>query len=406
MLDVDAIRRQFPALQRRLDGRPVVYADGPGGTQVPETVIVAMSRALRDGVSNIGGPFAASRDAAGIVREARRAAVDLFGAASPNEIVFGQNMTSLTLALGRALSRTWGAGDEIVCTKLDHDANVSSWMQAAQAAEATVKLVDFDRETGLLDPRAVGEAITDRTRLVCVTHASNAIGSIVDVAAVARVAHEVGALLFVDAVHFAPHGSIDVRSIGCDFIAASAYKFFGPHTGVMYGREELLAGIDAVKIRPAPSEPPGKWESGTQSFESLAGVTAAIDYLAGLGEGDDRRTRLIDAMRLATAHEAVLSQRFLDGVARIEGVRVYGTTDVSQRTPTFAVDIAGVAPREAARRLGEAGIFVWDGHYYALEVMRHLGVLDSGGLVRIGFVHYTTPDEVDRVLEMLERISR
>ena len=314
-------------------------------------------------------------------------------------------MTSLTLALGRALARTWRTGDQIVCTTLDHDANVSSWMQAAGEAGAEVRLVDFDPDTGRLDTEAVAAALTDRTRLVAVTHASNAIGTVVDVASIAAAARTVGALTFVDAVHHAPHGLIDVAATGCDFLVASAYKFFGPHTGVMYGREDRLAGLDAVRIRPAPDEAPGKWESGTQSFESLAGVTAAVDYIASLGEGGDRRRSIVSAMSRIGAHETALASRFLGLVAELPTVTVHGVGGLDGRTPTFAIAVAGMHPRRVAAELGRAGIFVWDGHYYALEVMRRLGVLDTGGLVRIGFVHYNTVDEVDRVVEGLDRLQ-
>lgn len=405
MFDVAALRARFPALAQEVDGRPVVFADGPGGTQTPEVVIDAMAGVLRSGVSNLGGPFRSSEIAGRITFDARRAIADLFNAARPEEISFGQNMTSITLALGRALARTWRAGDEIVCTRLDHDANVSSWMAAASEAQAVVRMVDFDPDTGVLDPDRVAAAITPRTRLVAVTHASNAIGSIVDVGAVARAAHEVGALCFVDAVHFAPHGRIDVAAIDADFLVASAYKFFGPHTGVLYAKLEHSAGIDAVRIRPAPAEPPGKWESGTQSFESLAGVTAAIDYLAGIGDGADRRAALADAMRAIADHERQLSGRFLDGIADLDAVQCHGIAGVDGRTPTFAVSVEGLTPRDVAVALGEQGINVWDGHYYALEVMRQLGVLDEGGLVRIGFVHYNTVEEVDRVVAALGHLG-
>ncbi len=405
MLDVPAIRRQFPALSRTVGDLPAVYADGPGGTQVPQRVIDAMSSVLARGSSNLGGPFATSEETGKIQHAARRAVADLVNAAVPEEIAFGQNMTSITLALGRALARTWGPGDEIVCTRLDHDANVSSWMAAAEEAGAIVRLVDFDAQSGRLDPAAVAASITPRTRLVAVTHASNAIGSIVDVASVADAAHAAGALVFVDAVHYAPHGVLDVQAIGCDFLAASAYKFFGPHTGFLYARLDQSASLPAVKIRPAPSEPPGKWESGTQSFESLAGVEAAVDYLAGLGSGASRRECLVTAMGHIGAYERSLSERFVNGIAGVDGIRLYGIAGAEGRTPTFAVSVAGHSPRGVAEALGAQGIFVWDGHYYALEVMRHLGVLDRGGLVRIGFVHYNTIGEVDRTVAALAALA-
>ncbi len=405
MFDITAIRSRFPALSRMLDGRPVVYADGPGGTQVPDTVVEAVAGFLRRGGSNLGGPFVTSEETGAVVEAARSAVADLFGAADPREISFGQNMTSLTLALGRALARTWGPGDEVVCTRLDHDANISSWMQAAGEAGATVRLVDFDTTTGRLVPDAVAAAVTDRTRLVAVTHASNAIGTVVDVAAIAAAAHDAGALCYVDAVHYTPHGPVDVAALGCDFLAASAYKFFGPHTGALWGRLELMASLDAVKIRPAPADPPGKWESGTQSFESLAGVTAAVDYIASLGEGDSRRSRISAAMAGIVGYERLLSERFLAGIAGLDHVTLHGIGEAGGRTPTFAVAVAGMTPRQVAERLGAAGIFTWDGHYYALEVMRSLGTLDHGGLVRIGFVHYNSVEEVDRVLDELRALG-
>ncbi len=404
-IDVVAARSRFPALSRLVAGNRAIYADGPGGTQVPESVIDAVSGYLERGGSNLGGPFVTSEETARVVAGARGAVADLFGATSGDEIAFGQNMTSLTLALGRALARTWSEGDEVVVTRLDHDANVSSWMQAASESGAVVRHVDFDRETGTLDPAAFDAVLSPRTRLVAVTHASNAIGTVVDVAEVAARAHDVGALVFVDAVHYAPHGPLDVDAAGSDFLAASAYKFFGPHVGALYGRSELLAGLDAVRIRPAPSDPPGKWETGTQSFESLAGVTAAVEYLEGLGEGATRRERLVSALEATRAYEAELSRRFLDGIAAMGHVRCYGIPKPAGRTPTFAVAVESMSPAAVAARLGSQGIFVWHGHYYALEVMAYLGVLDSGGLVRIGFVHYNTPDEVDRVLEALDDLG-
>ena len=399
-------RMQFPALRRRVGGRAALYLDGPGGTQVPRSVIDAMAGFMEAGGSNHGGPFVTSRETDATAAAAREAMADLFNAARAEEISFGQNMTSITLSVSRALSHTWEPGDEIVVTRLDHDANVSPWMIAARDRGVAVRMVDFDAGAGCsLDPAAVAAVVGPRTRLVAVTHASNALGSIVDVAAVVDVAHEVGALVYVDAVHYTPHGPVDVRETQCDFLAASAYKFFGPHTGVLYGRYELLDRLDAVKIRPAPDEPPGKWETGTQSFESLAGVAAAVDYLAEFGGGEGRRAALRAAMESIREYEEGLSRRFLDGIAGVEGVTLYGQPGAADRTPTFAVAVEGSSADEVATRLGEKGIFVWAGHYYALEVMSSLGVLDSGGLVRIGFVHYSLPEEVDIVVEGLARLA-
>ncbi len=404
MLDISTVRSRFPALSRTLGDRPVIYADGPGGTQVPDSVIAAMTDFLARGGSNLGGPFVTSEETDATVHAARTAIADLFNASRPEEISFGQNMTSITLSLGRALAHTWQPGDEILCTRLDHDANVSSWMAAASEAGAVVGLVDFDVRDGTLDPQRVAAAITPRTRLVAITHASNAIGTVVDVAAITKIAHDFGALVFVDAVHYTPHRAVDVQALGCDFLAASAYKFFGPHTGALYARLDLSAHLDAVKIRPAPEEPPGKWESGTQSFESLAGVTAAVDYIAELGHGSTRRARVVGAMEEIAEHERALSAQFLGAVTALDRVRVYGLPTPDGRTPTFAVAVDGLTPREVATALGRQGIFVWDGHYYALEVMRHLGVLDSGGLVRIGFVHYNTMDEVGQTVAALAEL--
>lgn len=404
--DVAAARAQFPALDRRVGARPAVYLDGPGGTQVPRPVIAAMSGVLEAGASNVGGRFAASRYSDEVVAAARAACADLFGAAGPEEIAFGQNMTSITLAVSRAVGRTWRPGDEVVVSRLDHDANVWPWVMAAAEHGAVVRYADFEPELGCELRRDHVEAVlSERTRLVALTHASNAVGTVVDVAGIVAAAHGAGALAYVDAVHHTPHGLVDVAATACDFLVASAYKFFGPHTGVLYGRHQLLAELDAVRIRPAPSVPPGKWETGTQSFESLAGVTAAVDYLASLGSGNTRRERLASAWTAIGAHEAGLAQRFLDGVGAIDGVRLYGRPGVQGRVPTFAVAVDGIGPSDAAAAMGDQGVFVWSGDYYAVEVMQRLGVSDSGGLLRIGFVHYSTPAEVDVALAALERLA-
>ncbi len=406
MLDVDAVRSSFPALARRVGGAPAVYLDGPGGTQASAPVIDAMAEHLRSGTSNLGGSFATSEEAAAVVDAARRAGADMFNAA-PHEIVFGQNMTSLTFGVSRAMADTWRAGDDIVVTNLDHDANITPWALAATDRGVEVRRVDFVPEDGCaLDYDGLAAAVGPRTRLVAVTHASNAVGTMVDMGRVVEIAHGAGALVYADAVHYAPHAPIDVRATGVDFLAASSYKFFGPHTGLLYGRADLLDRLDAYRVRPAPDSGPGKWETGTQSFESLAGVAAAVDYLAGLGGGDGRRRRLEAAFEEIGRHERALSARFLAGVAEMPAVRLYGHADAgAPRTPTFAVGVDGVPPHEVERRLGAQGIFVWSGHYYAVAVMQRLGVLEDGGLVRIGFVHYNTAAEVDRVLEAMAKVA-
>lgn len=400
-MDTSSIRSQFPALDRVVAGRPAAYLDGPGGTQVPRGVIDAMAGFLEAGGSNHGGPFVTSRESDAVAATARAAIADLINAASPDEIAFGQNMTSIALAVSRALGATWGANDNVVVTRLDHDANVWPWVLAARDAGAEVRWVDFDPGAGCrLDLDGLAAAIDQNTRLVACTHASNAVGTIVDVGAVVGMARGVGALTFVDAVHFAPHGSIDVTATGCDFLVASAYKFFGPHTGFLYGRREVLDSIAAYKIRPAPDDPPGKWETGTQSFESLAGVTAAVDHLASLGEGATRRECLVDALRHISDYEQALSTRFLAGLGEMPGIRLFGLDTSAGRTPTFAIEVESRDPHSVAAELGKQGIFVWSGDYYAREVMARLGRADQG-LVRIGFVHYNTVGEVDRVLAAL-----
>lgn len=403
MFDVEAARSRFPALDRLHDGKSVAYFDGPGGTQVPRAVIEAMRGVMEEGVSNLGGPFDSSRLAGEITDGARRAAADLFGAGA-HEIVFGQNMTSLTFAVSRAIARTWRPGDRIVVTSLDHDANVTPWRLAAADNGVAVDVARFDSETHRLEPAAVEAVLSDRTRLVAVTHASNALGTVPDVGAIVEQAHRVGALAYVDAVHYAPHGVIDVDAVRPDFLVASAYKFYGPHTGVLYGRSDLLERLDAYKVRPAPSSGPAKWETGTQSFESLAGVTAAVDYLASMGEGGDRRAAIVDGHRRVESHLRSLVESFLGGLG--DHITLHGIAGAEDRTPTFAITAAGHTPAEVGQKLADQGMLVWDGHYYAVEPMAQLGLLADGGAVRIGFVHTTTEGEVDRLLQALNRLGR
>jgi cysteine desulfurase family protein (TIGR01976 family) len=408
-IDVNALRKQFPALQREVDGRPLSFLDGPGGTQVPQSVIDAMSGYLTRGSSNLGGPFLTSREAEEVTDNARLAMQDFLNARRPEEIAFGQNMTSLTFAVSRAISRGWQPGDEIILTRLDHDANISPWLLAAEERGVTVRWLDFEPSDCMLKLHTLPGLLNEKTRLVAVSYASNAVGSLTNVKEVTHLAHELGALVYVDAVHFAPHNLIDVQDLDCDFLACSSYKYFGPHQGVLYGKYDLLDGIMAYKVRPAPSRPPGKWETGTQSFESLAGSTAAVDYIAAIGgDAGPRRDRIVRAMGAIKAYEQGLSERFLRGAVQIPGLQVFGITDIENlenRAPTFAVRLDGYSCEDVATRLGEKGIFVWHGHYYAVAVMERLGLLDQGGLVRIGFVHYNTPAEVDGVLAELERLA-
>jgi cysteine desulfurase family protein (TIGR01976 family) len=404
--DVEALRRHFPALARSEDGRPVAYLDGPAGTQVPESVIEAMAGHLRHGTSNHGGAFGASREVDDLEEAARAAASDLLGGDS-DEVVFGPNMTTLTFAMSRSLAREWGPGDEVIVTRLDHDANVTPWRMAAEDAGATVRVTDFDPTDGRLDVDHLVSLLGPQTRLVAFTHASNALGTIPPVQEIVDLAHSFGALTYVDAVHFAPHGSIDVRKLDTDFLVCSPYKFYGPHAGVLYGKREHLGRLTPYKVVPAPDVGPGRWETGTASFETLAGVVAAIDHLAALGEGEDRRSRLVEAYRRIGGHERSLAERFLAGTSALDHVRVYGITDpaaLGERAPTFAVGVAGLSSHEVATRLGDQGIYVWDGNYYAVGVMEHLGLAEEG-LTRIGFVQYSTEAEVDRVLDALASLA-
>jgi len=396
-LDITSVRSGFPSLSRTLDGRPVAYLDGPGGTQVHGSVIRAMAGFMERGGSNLHGPFVTSRDTDKVVDDARDAVADLFGS-DPNEVVFGQNMTSLTYAMSRALSRTWKPGDNIVVSRLDHDANVSPWMQAARDASVDVRFIDFNAEDGCdLDLNTLDAALDTRTRIVAFTHASNAVGTITPVADIVRAAHDVGALTYVDAVHHTPHGLVDVKVSDTDFLVASSYKWFGPHTGCLFGKASVLEAIGPYKLRPAPDSSPDRWETGTQSFESLAGVAAAVDYIASLGTGNTRRERIVSAYESISEYEAMLSDRFLSSIRSIDGITLYGKHRPDGRTPTFAIDVDGVSPAAVSESLGSAGCFVWSGDYYAYEVMHRLDRAPEG-LVRIGFAHYNTPQEVDRVV--------
>ena len=408
MLDVESLRSCFPALGRAVDGRLPVFLDGPGGTQVPQSVADAVSRYLTTSNANHGGAFRTSRLSDEVCHAAHAACADLLHAPSPDEIVFGQNMTSLTFHLSRALGRTWKTGDEVLLTRLDHDANVSPWVLAARDAGAVVRFADFRPEDCTLDLDDLRRRLTPRTRLVAVTCASNAVGSIPDVAAVTRLAHEAGALVFLDAVHYAPHGVIDVRGWGCDFLACSAYKFFGPHVGVLWGRRGLLESLPAYKVRPASESPPDRWMTGTQNHEGLAGVLAAVDYLADLGGTEaTRRHRLVRGMTAVRDHEADLCRRLLRGLAERPRFRVWGVTQperVGERTPTVALTDRHRRPRELAVYLAEREIYAWDGNFYAVNVTERLGLEERGGLLRLGLVHYNTAAEVDRLLAALDEL--
>lgn len=407
-LDIEQIKQRFPALSRAVGDEPAVFADAPGGTQVPRSVIDAMVRYLEGSNANEGGAFVTSQETDRLIDEARRAAADLIGA-TPEEIAFGPNMTTLAFALSRALGRRLSPGDEVVVTRLDHDANVSPWVLAARDAGATVRWVEVDPWDCTLRYESLDEVINENTRIVAFTLASNAVGTITDAARVVEHANRVGALAVADAVHYTPHGSIDVRALDVDVLFCSPYKFFGPHLGVMYGRGQLLEEWAPYKVRPSHDEAPDRWETGTKNHEALAGLVACVDYIASLaGEGSDRRTDLKLSMDAVFAHERSLARAFLEGTSKIDSLELYGIGDVErvdERTPTFAVRLPNRSPSEVAAQLGEEGIFVWDGNYYAIELMESLGLEDSGGAVRIGFCHYHSQAEVERVVDALARLA-
>jgi cysteine desulfurase family protein (TIGR01976 family) len=403
-LDLQAVRQQFPALALKVDGEPVVYLDNPAGTQVPQRVIDRTAEYWRTMNANQGGTFATSRRSDALVAEVRQAAATFLNAASADEIVFGPNMTTLTFAVSRAIGRELRPGDEIVVTRLDHDANVSPWL-ALQERGATVRFVDIEVPECTLDMNDLHRQLTPRTRLVAVTHASNAVGTIPDLAAVARAAHAVGAWLWVDAVHYGPHGPIDVQAIDCDFLVCSSYKFYGPHQGVLYGRRELLQRLRPYKVRPASDEVPSRWETGTQNHECLAGMLGAFEYLAELG-GADRvlRPAVQGAMDRIRSHERALVARLIDGLQQIPGIAIYGITapaELERRAPTVSLTWTPHRPEAVARWLASHQVFVTHGDHYATELMTRLGLVDEGGTLRIGMAHYNTASEVDLVLELL-----
>lgn len=412
--DLSPVRSQFPALARELDGRPCVFADSPGGSQVSERVIEAMAGYLRTSNANTHGAFATSEETDRLVDEAHRAGADLLGC-DPDEVVFGPNATTLLFAVSRSIARTLQPGDEVVVTKLDHDANVRPWIMAAEDAGATVKWVDIRDDDVTLDLDSFDAALGPKTKVVAFTLASNAVGTVTPAADLARRVHErTNAIVVCDAVHVAQHRLIDVRAIAADLLVCSPYKIFGPHLGMLFGRRALLERWTPYKLRPASDEVPYRWETGTQNHEAYAGFVAAVEYLADLGPtygrsaGSGRRAAVAAAYAAIGGYEATLARRFLDGIDALPHVRLYGIRDrerLSERTPTFAVRVGDRHPLETAKLLGERGIFVWDGHYYAIELLERLGLLETGGAVRIGFCHYNTAEEVDRVLAELASLA-
>ncbi len=399
---VDGIRAQFPALERRQRGQPVAYFDGPGGTQVPTAVVAAMQDYLFNHNANTHWNYPSSAETDAML-EASRAALAEFLNARPDEIVFGLNMTTLTYHLGRALGRGWSAGDEVIITELDHHGNVAPWQALARERGVVLRTLKLRVEDGTLDLSPLGEWLGPRTRLLAIGAASNSLGTVVDVAAACAMARQAGVMTFVDAVHAAPHLLLDVQAIGCDFLAGSAYKFYGPHVGFLFGRKERLEALDVPKLIPAPDTAPERMETGTQNHEGIIGAAAAVDFLAGLGSGPTRRAALAAAYSELHRRSALLFRRLWDGLAGHPRVALYGPPPDAPRTPTLAFTVKGMAADAVAGRLAEAGIFVSHGDFYALTVLERLGLTETG-LVRAGCACYTTESEVDRLVTTVARL--
>lgn len=414
-LDLHAVREHFPALRR-----PLIYLDNPGGTQIAQESIDRINTYLTLHNANHGGAFATSQESDAIVDEARNAMANFLNASRPDEIVFGPNMTSLTFNISRSLARTFKPGEHLVVTRLDHDANISPWMHVAEETGCQLDWVDFHPDDGTLDLDSLERALANNPRLVAVGYASNALGTINPVEKIVEMAHSAGALVYVDAVQYAPHGPIDVQTLGCDFLAVSSYKFFGPHAGILYGRYNLLEELAAYRVRPAPAEPPGKFETGTGNFEAISGILGALEYLEWIGEafGKDyaekysrqfsgRALKLKQAMSAIRAFEFEVSRSVLDILEELPGLTIYGIRDprrLDERVPTFAFNLHGKHPLGVAEYLGQAGINVWNGNYYALAVTERLGVEESGGMVRVGPVHYNTQEEIEKFGQVLGKI--
>ena len=409
-LDISAIRRQFPSLSR-----PSIFFDNPGGTQIAKPSLDRMVVYLTDTNANHGGQFATSIASDAIIDETHQATADFLNAARAEEVIFGANMTSLTFHISRSLARTWSPGDSIVVTHLDHDANVTPWVLAAEDRGCQVQYANFNLENGRLDLNHLSKVLETKPRLLAVGYSSNALGTINPVKEITAMAHEAGSLVYLDAVHYAPHGPIDVTDLDCDFLVCSGYKFFGPHVGILYGKYDLLEQLTAYKVRPAPGEPPGKFQTGTPNFEGIAGLLGSLEYLEWLGEkfgGDqsyqgesNRRLRLIQALKAISSYESTLSAAMLEILEETPGVTICGPREIKMRVPTFSFNLQGLSPQQVAAELGKRDIYVWDGNYYAVLVTEALGLEKSGGMVRVGPVHYNTLDEIQRFGEVLVEIA-
>jgi cysteine desulfurase family protein (TIGR01976 family) len=416
-LDLNLIRAQFPSLQR-----PAVFFDNPGGTQIARQSLERINKYLLECNANHEGAFETSIASDAVLAEAHNAMADFYNAASPEEIIFGNNMTTLTLHISRSISREWQKGDEIALTRLDHDANVTPWALAAQDRGAKINWVDFDVEDGTLNLETLQKALERKPRLLAVGYASNALGTINPLEKIIKMAHQAGTLVYVDAVQYAPHGPIDVQKLDCDFLVSSAYKFFGPHAGILYGKRELLEKLFAYKVRPATNSLPGKFETGTQNHEGIAGVLGAVEYFEWIGrefgdkyiqglkeEGyEGRRLELKKAMMAIRAYEFELGRALLSALQAVPGLTIFGLTDVrrlEERVATFSFRLKDMHPRLVAEKLAREGIYVWDGNYYAINVTERLGLEDSGGMVRVGATHYNTLEEVERLKAALLEIA-
>ena len=410
-LDIGWVRAQFPSLSLQVKGQLAAFLDAPAGTQVPKQVMEAVQNYFLQSNANTCGAFVTSQRNDAMIASSRAAMADFFNC-EKDQIIFGQNMTTITFAVARAIGRKLKAGDEIVVTTLDHDANVAPW-RALEEKGIVIRQVDIHEEDCTLDLDDLKSKITLKTKLVAVGYASNAVGTINPIAEITKLAHDAGALMFVDAVHYAPHGLIDVKALDCDFLVCSPYKFFGPHMGVLYGKREHLLRFRPYRVRPAPDTLPDRWETGTQVQELIAGIGATVDYWAELGRhcdssAKDRRDALAAAYRATHQHETALLSRLIEGLLAIPGLRFFGIREPKrfhQRCATVSVRIGNHHPTEVAKFLGERGIFTWDGNYYALNLTERLGVEQTGGLLRIGLVHYNTMDEVERLLSALEEFT-
>ncbi|HEY9152968.1 MAG TPA: cysteine desulfurase-like protein [Anaerolineales bacterium] len=413
-LDLSAIRSQFPSLNR-----PAIFFDNPGGTQIAKQSLDRINKYLLECNANHEGAFATSIASDAVLDEAHLAMADFYNAASPEEIIFGNNMTTLTLHISRSISREWKEGEEIVVTRLDHDANVTPWVLAAQDRGVKVNWVDFDVEDGTLKLDDLQKALKRKPRLLAVGYASNSLGTINPVAKIVKMAHDAGTLVYIDAVQYAPHGAIDVQKLDCDFLISSSYKFFGPHCGILYGKHDLLEKLLAYKVRPATNHLPGKFETGTQNHEGIAGVLGAVEYFEWIGKefGDDkslvdysgRRLELKKAMNAIHAHELEVSRALLFGLQAVPGLTIFGLTDpnrLDERVATYSFRLKNMPPRKVAEELAEQNIYVWDGNYYAINVTERLGLEDKGGMVRVGAAHYNTLNEVERLKTALIDVSK